>query len=185
MSTNSATNALPSTLNTRAATPRIRPRIAPKIVKLVSAVIILLPPPLMRNQTGKAHEGQSQYSCCDECDRRTGKSWRHIGQCNTFAHAGEQHQYQRETYRGTKATNQAYRKSTFFLHVEQREAEHSTVGGNQRQVNTQHLIQRRADFAYHHLGELNHSSNDQYVSCLLYTSPSPRDRTRSRMPSSA
>ena len=26
---------------------------------------------------------------------------------------------------------------------------------------------------------------DQFVSCLLYTSPSPRDRTRSRMPSSA
>ena len=28
--------------------------------------------------------------------------------------------------------------------------------------------------------------NDQIIeSCLLYTSPSPRDRTRSRMPSSA
>ena len=27
--------------------------------------------------------------------------------------------------------------------------------------------------------------NDLYQSCLLYTSPSPRDRTRSRMPSSA
>ena len=26
---------------------------------------------------------------------------------------------------------------------------------------------------------------DQYINCLLYTSPSPRDRTRSRMPSSA
>ena len=25
----------------------------------------------------------------------------------------------------------------------------------------------------------------RYVGCLLYTSPSPRDRTRSRMPSSA
>ena len=25
----------------------------------------------------------------------------------------------------------------------------------------------------------------KYVNCLLYTSPSPRDRTRSRMPSSA
>ena len=25
----------------------------------------------------------------------------------------------------------------------------------------------------------------EYKSCLLYTSPSPRDRTRSRMPSSA
>ena len=26
---------------------------------------------------------------------------------------------------------------------------------------------------------------DHYYDCLLYTSPSPRDRTRSRMPSSA
>ena len=26
---------------------------------------------------------------------------------------------------------------------------------------------------------------DDYLTCLLYTSPSPRDRTRSRMPSSA
>ena len=25
----------------------------------------------------------------------------------------------------------------------------------------------------------------EYLDCLLYTSPSPRDRTRSRMPSSA
>ena len=32
-----------------------------------------------------------------------------------------------------------------------------------------------------------HTPNDrvQYFDCLLYTSPSPRDRTRSRMPSSA
>jgi len=29
------------------------------------------------------------------------------------------------------------------------------------------------------------SSPDIYMICLLYTSPSPRDRTRSRMPSSA
>ena len=27
--------------------------------------------------------------------------------------------------------------------------------------------------------------NNQYVFCLLYTSPSPRDRQKSRMPSSA
>ena len=27
--------------------------------------------------------------------------------------------------------------------------------------------------------------NSNYIPCLLYTSPSPRDRTRSRMPSSA
>ena len=36
--------------------------------------------------------------------------------------------------------------------------------------------------AYSHAG---HFKYDYHVSCLLYTSPSPRDRTRSRMPSSA
>ena len=30
-----------------------------------------------------------------------------------------------------------------------------------------------------------HLGGDQQLCCLLYTSPSPRDRTRSRMPSSA
>ena len=29
------------------------------------------------------------------------------------------------------------------------------------------------------------SGSDELIDCLLYTSPSPRDRTRSRMPSSA
>ena len=31
----------------------------------------------------------------------------------------------------------------------------------------------------------NNSENDIYTSCLLYTSPSPRDLSTSRMPSSA
>ena len=33
--------------------------------------------------------------------------------------------------------------------------------------------------------ELNYSDRGKITPCLLYTSPSPRDRTRSRMPSSA
>ena len=35
------------------------------------------------------------------------------------------------------------------------------------------------------LKELFLFTQGQYLTCLLYTSPSPRDRTRSRMPSSA
>ena len=35
------------------------------------------------------------------------------------------------------------------------------------------------------LEELTHKFGDKIIPCLLYTSPSPRDRTRSRMPSSA
>ena len=31
----------------------------------------------------------------------------------------------------------------------------------------------------------NQTELEEYKNCLLYTSPSPRDRTRSRMPSSA
>ena len=34
-------------------------------------------------------------------------------------------------------------------------------------------------------GQILLQTTDQYQDCLLYTSPSPRDRTRSRMPSSA
>ena len=34
-------------------------------------------------------------------------------------------------------------------------------------------------------GEMHSAFSDTSKSCLLYTSPSPRDRTRSRMPSSA
>ena len=33
--------------------------------------------------------------------------------------------------------------------------------------------------------KLNWKDEPPYIFCLLYTSPSPRDRTRSRMPSSA
>jgi trk system potassium uptake protein TrkA len=35
------------------------------------------------------------------------------------------------------------------------------------------------------VGRVNDPRNQWLFSCLLYTSPSPRDRTRSRMPSSA
>ena len=37
---------------------------------------------------------------------------------------------------------------------------------------------------YSNLGNII-SIAKEYINCLLYTSPSPRDRTRSRMPSSA
>ena len=35
------------------------------------------------------------------------------------------------------------------------------------------------------ISELNKKFGEEANDCLLYTSPSPRDRTRSRMPSSA
>ena len=42
------------------------------------------------------------------------------------------------------------------------------------------LMKRHKDF-----WQVTEDSLDKSMNCLLYTSPSPRDRTRSRMPSSA
>ena len=46
------------------------------------------------------------------------------------------------------------------------------------------------DAGYHNIENISHAlDQDELIEkikdCLLYTSPSPRDRTRSRMPSSA
>ena len=47
------------------------------------------------------------------------------------------------------------------------------------------LIIREANEDIENISKLKLLPQDLYGSCLLYTSPSPRDRTRSRMPSSA
>ena len=41
------------------------------------------------------------------------------------------------------------------------------------------------DFAAGAIAEETAAANEQHYDCLLYTSPSPRDRQKSRMPSSA
>ena len=41
------------------------------------------------------------------------------------------------------------------------------------------------DTALSGVGVPLHPGAEKFYNCLLYTSPSPRDRTRSRMPSSA
>ena len=53
---------------------------------------------------------------------------------------------------------------------------------------TRDLISRVVDQQGYSLDEvevLEQSTDIDYISCLLYTSPSPRDRQKSRMPSSA
>ena len=39
--------------------------------------------------------------------------------------------------------------------------------------------------AYQYLGDMEQEFAESGITCLLYTSPSPRDRQKSRMPSSA
>ena len=53
-------------------------------------------------------------------------------------------------------------------------------------INSLHggMIMSFADYALFIIGH-KYTSKSNYVTCLLYTSPSPRDRLLSRMPSSA
>ena len=46
-------------------------------------------------------------------------------------------------------------------------------------------IRKIARFGYENRANTFYDGTEESWSCLLYTSPSPRDRTRSRMPSSA
>ena len=73
------------------------------------------------------------------------------------------------------------RVAEFFMHEELRattqQPEHEIV-----YINTQTENDTIPDYANLSMVGLNISSTQ---TCLLYTSPSPRDRTRSRMPSSA
>ena len=56
----------------------------------------------------------------------------------------------------------------------------------ERIVDVEERLKKSTDIRKSVLDSLNRQVLDGLVSdCLLYTSPSPRDRTRSRMPSSA
>ena len=62
-----------------------------------------------------------------------------------------------------------------------------TMFGLEREVQLPMIDIELKRFAYHPDGTLGviEFYGERFYTCLLYTSPSPRDRTRSRMPSSA
>ena len=57
-----------------------------------------------------------------------------------------------------------------------------TWGSSPRQVGSRMIVNEKGDFSGSVSGGCVESA---VVSCLLYTSPSPRDKRQSRMPSSA
>ena len=70
--------------------------------------------------------------------------------------------------------------------LESRRAD-ARLGGGQKRIDAQHgrgklTARERIDLL---LDEGSFEEFDMFVTCLLYTSPSPRDQRGSRMPSSA
>jgi len=113
------------------------------------------------HQPRKTHERQRQQAGDDETNWRAGECSRGLRQRQALAQAGEQQQHQREAERRTKAVQQAVHEIEFLLHIQQRHTQHSAVGGDQRQVDAEHLIQARAGLADDHFGELHGTGDDQ------------------------
>ena len=67
------------------------------------------------------------------------------------------------------------------------EIEIGVVGGEEDGIEAKHdaKLYSTPEDALLTIQTLGTDANARYMVCLLYTSPSPRDRTRSRMPSSA
>ena len=82
---------------------------------------------------------------------------------------------------GREMSSRAYVGSFNFKGGEQQKAVESLSGGERNRVHLAKLLRQGGNLVL-----LDEPTNDLDVdTCLLYTSPSPRDRTRSRMPSSA
>ena len=71
----------------------------------------------------------------------------------------------------------------FYLHINHGSSLQSTTHNGWEQVKTGYSndLTKMGGITFDH----DNNVYIQYGICLLYTSPSPRDRTRSRMPSSA
>ena len=72
--------------------------------------------------------------------------------------------------------------------------EQNTIGGqiyrnletiSEKKIQSLDIDNANAKLLFKRVEEAVHQKLLTLISCLLYTSPSPRDRTRSRMPSSA
>src|SRR5574343_2018436 len=137
-----STSGSPSTLNLIEAKPSAAPRTtAPRaMMAMASRISMAL---LVFVQAGEAHEGERHQAGGDHRDGGAAEIERDIGALDAFADAGEQDQYQREADRTAGAEEQRLDEVVAVGDVEQRHAEHGAVGGDQRQVDAQCLLQRR------------------------------------------
>ena len=90
--------------------------------------------------------------------------------------------------KGVLYKNVHYLPFIIYVKCDNKEAEDMCQKYGMRQGNVKNLC-RYCDIPMkkgdRHLWELNYKTEPQIKSCLLYTSPSPRDQRGSRMPSSA
>ena len=90
----------------------------------------------------------------------------------------------RSTLDRSSAASDVYKRQTLDRREALKDADFVTTQFRVGLLNAR-VKDERIPFSYGMLGQETNGAGGMFKACLLYTSPSPRDRTRSRMPSSA
>src|SRR5487761_1954431 len=85
---------------------------------------------------------------------------RYVGSFQPFPDAGEQDEHHRKTDGSTHAEEQRLQEIVVLLEIEERYAEHSTIGRDKRKIDAQNLVQHGAHLSHHHFGELHDPGDD-------------------------
>ena len=88
-------------------------------------------PSLADLHAGEAHESQGQQTGGDEADREALEALRIVGKLELLAHACEQADGEHEAETAEHTVDHALHKAEGVLRVEQHDAEHGAVGGDQ------------------------------------------------------
>lgn len=106
-------------------------------------------------QTGEAHEGYAHQACGDECDREAFEVGSDIRQLHLLADTCEKHDRECKAERAADTVYYGFEEIVRLCDVEDCNAQYSAVRRDQRKINAERFIQRRAYLLYKHFNQLN------------------------------
>lgn len=133
------------------------PRISaiPNIMPVgMSISVISLTSEQILYQALKAQEGDGDQGSGDESDRKSFQSIRHIRFIDPRANAREEEERERKADTCTKSVDHRLCEGVVAVDVQDRNAEDSTVRGDQGEVDAQCFVQRRHRLFHDHLDHL-------------------------------
>src|SRR5574337_52286 len=110
---------------------------------------------LVAVEAGETHESQAHQAGGDHGDGGALEGVGDVGALQALPDPGEEDQRQGEANGTAEAEQQGLHQVVAQPHVEQGNAQHRAVGGDEGQVNPQHLMQHRAGLLDHQFGELH------------------------------
>ena len=163
-SVTSSTRASDSTRNSFANQPITMPSTSPSTAIstiAVNNVIISTTSLLESAKSGESDERHREDSRRHQSDRRPLERGGRRGELQPFAQTGEEQQRQREADSGKESEHSRLQHRVVVVRIDGRRTEHRAVGGDERQVDAQRLIEHRAELLEHDLDQLHQRRDDE------------------------